>query len=116
MNLMDLFYPAFVPPTSVSTVVHKIGFSSERRYVEPKPHPKRVKDPDAPNASEDKALKILKRKAVPMTSSELAPLMKMTHNHAGILLTSLFKKGKLSRVKFQKPGTRYYRYTVADES
>lgn len=115
MNLMDLFYPVFTPPPEIGSTVHRIGFSSERRYVEPKVHPRKAKNPDLPNASEEKALKILKRKGVPMTSHELAPLIKMTQNHAGILLTSLFKKGKLTRQKFHKPGTRYYRYSVKEE-
>lgn len=116
MNLMDLFYPPFTPPKTISKRTHKIGFDGQPRYTPPPKPPKEERDPDTLNPSEEKALKILQRKAKPMTSSELAPLIKMTQNHAGIILTSLYKKGKLKRTKYHKPGTRFYRYILKEKS
>lgn len=60
-------------------------------------------------------MKILKRKDRPMTSMELEQLTGMTRNHCGIILTALFNKGYLNRVKCHKPGTRFYKYMVKNE-
>lgn len=116
MNLMDLFYPPFVPPKSTGKITHKIGFYGQPRYKAPAKPPKEERDPDRLTSTEEKAYNILWRKAKPMTSVELAPFMKMTQNHCGILLTSLYRKGKLNRVLYKKPGTRFYRYTVKDDN
>lgn len=113
--LMEMFYPRFQPPKSMGTIKHKIGFSGQPRYTAPSRPPKEERDPDRLTPSEDKAFNILWRKDKPMTSRELAPFMKMTDNHCGILLTSLYKKGKLNRVKYTKPGTRFFRYTVKED-
>lgn len=115
MNLMDLFYPPFVPPKVIRKFTHKIGFEGQPRYVAPKKPPKEERDPDALTPSEEKAYHVLWRKGVPMSSFELAPLIEMSRNHAGVILASLHKKGKLSRVQYRKPGIRFFRYTVKEE-
>lgn len=113
--LMDMFYSRPMLPEGKGRV-HRSAFAGEPRFIETKKHERKRKDPDAMTATEEKAYNILWRKQKPMTSVELAPLMKMTKNHCGILLTSLYRKGKLNRVQYKKPGTRYYRYTVKEES
>ena len=115
--LMEMFYPRFQPPKETGHRVHRSAFAGLPRFIEPKkPHGRPKRDENALCPSEERAYNILWRKGKAMTSNELAPLMKMTTNHCGILLTSLYKKGKLSRVKYSKPGTRFYRYTVKEES
>lgn len=116
MELMNMFYPPFVAPKVIRSIIHRAGFSGHSPYVPPLKNEREKADPNAPTKTELKALSVMRKKSKPMTSVSLAPLMGMTRNHCGILLGALFKKGLVTRVKQTKPGTRYYVYSVKDQA
>ena len=111
MTLTEILFGSYTPP-AIPGRVHRSGISGPR-YVPPKPRAPRVNF--GQNTSEQVILGILKREDRPLTSMELEPMTGMTRNHCGIILTSLFKKGYVKRVKCFKPGTRFYKYMVKDE-
>ena len=115
MNLMELFYPPFTPPPEISHRVHRSLFAGEPRFIEPKHKSKPRKDPNELTASEALALKIMRQQEAPITTGDFGLLINMTQNHAGILLTTLYRKGYLNRTKHRKPGTSFYKYIVKEE-
>ena len=116
MTLQEMLYGTFTPPPEIGHRVHRSLFAGEPRFIEPKRKDKPARDPNAMTASEELALKIMRRQKAPITTVEFGPLLKMSKNHAGILLTSLYRKGYLSRTQHRKPGTRYYKYSVKEQS
>lgn len=111
-TLQTILFGDFTPPPQISSRVHRIGFAGKFGYVPPKPRAK--VDRSDPNPSEVRVLKAVKAAGVPVTSGDIALKVKMTQNHCGIVLGRLFNQGLVKRTKHTKPGTRFYRYTIAE--
>ncbi len=110
MTLQQILSGTFVPPTATKTRVHRCGFDDMPKYVEPPPRAQR--DAGALNIAERLVLKEAVKLGEPVTSPEMAALTNMAQSYCSILLSSLYKKGRMTRTAHKKPGTRFYSYTV----
>lgn len=120
MTLQEILYGAFEPPKAIKTTTHRIGFAGSSRYIAPS-NPvtirkmERKKNPSALNPSEERLLKLLKQQVKPVSAVDLEKKLPWTRNHCSIILTAVFKKGFLNRVRISRNGTRLFLYTVKKE-
>ena len=109
-------------PDAPITRTHRIGVYSsgykrtdkdEERLAQQKIKP--VKDPNALKASERRILQIVQcNKGV--TGVDVAQKTKWTQNHCSMILTALFRRGLIKRVKRTAPNIRFYEYFKNDSA
>lgn len=103
-----------VLPDAPVSYSNRVGLNgSNCRYIAPKkPVKPENKEINANNAtmSESVVLKIINKSDKPISANEMAKKTKWTRNHCSILMGSLFKKGKIRRLKEYGHGTRWYIY------
>ena len=98
-------------PDAPITRTHRIGVRDPRfaRKEEPVRPPKPVKDPNKLKASERRILQIVQcNKGV--TCVDVSKKTKWTLNHCSMILTALFRRGLIKRVKRTAPNIRFYVY------
>jgi hypothetical protein len=118
MNLTELFYGKFVPPTVAKVRKHKVGLLDGNRYKPPKKVQKimQAKSPeDLLTPAAKKMLKILRQQKDYISCLDMELKCGYTRNHCNIILCSLYKAGFASRIKKTKPGTRYYIYKAKEQ-
>ena len=116
--LQSILFGTFVPPKEVAVRPHRIGLTSVlHRYKEPKKAVRSLqgKKTDGLNLSEKLVLATLKKQKAHASSCDIAPLVKMTRNHCGILLAALFKHDLVTRYKIKHGKTRMYVYAAKDK-
>ena len=109
-------------PDAPITRTHRIGVYSsgykrtdkdQERLAQQKVKP--VKDPNALKASERRILQIVQcNKGV--TGVDVAQKTKWTSNHCSMILTMLFTRGLIKRVKRTAPNIRFYEYFKNDSA
>ena len=107
-------------PDAPITRTHRIGVYSsgykrtdkdQERLAQQKVKP--AKDPNALKASERRIVQIVQcNKGV--TGVDVAQKTKWTSNHCSMILTVLFKRGLIKRVKRTAPNIRFYEYSKND--
>ena len=109
-------------PNAPITRTHRIGVYSsgykrtdkdEERLAQQKVQP--VKDPNKLKDSEKRVLQIVQcNKGV--TGVDVAKKTKWTSNHCSMILTTLFKRGLIKRVKRTAPNIRFFVYYRHDSA
>ena len=107
-------------PDAPTTRQHRIGVYSsgykrtskdEERLAQKKIKP--VKDPNALKPSERRILQIIKCNNG-LTGIDVASKTKWTANHCSMILTTLYRRGLIKRVKRTAPNIRFYVYFKND--
>lgn len=112
MTLQEILFGTYTPPCTPSRV-HRIGFAGSERY-KPIVDQRKFKTPEGLNRAELAMYERLKKQVRCVSADHMGKKMKMTRNHAGMLLGSLFKMGKATRYKVSANGTRFYMYQAKD--
>jgi predicted transcriptional regulator len=112
MLLQTILFGDFVPPMEVSSRKHFIGFEGGKKYV-PNPDQRR-KQISGMSAGLWKCYDCLRKQKKHVSAVEMGKKMKVTTNHAGLLLSQLHKLGKAVRYKVSANGTRYYMYLAKE--
>ena len=112
MVLQEILFGTYTPPNTPSRV-HRIGFAGSDRYKQVIDK-RKFKTPDGMNRAQLDMYKRLKKQVRYVSADDMGKKMKMTRNHAGMLLGSLFKMGKVNRYKVSANGTRFYMYQAKD--
>ena len=109
-------------PDAPITRTHRIGVYSsgykrtdkdEERLAQQKA--KTVKDPNKLKASERRILQIVQCNNG-VTGVDVAQKTKWTQNHCSMILTALFRRGLIKRVKRTAPNIRFYEYFKNDSA
>ena len=109
-------------PNAPITRTHRIGVYSsgykrtnkdEERLAQQKAKP--VKDPNKLKASERRILQIVQCNTG-VTGTDVAQKTKWTQNHCSMILTALFRRGLIKRVKRTAPNIRFYEYFKNDSA
>ena len=109
-------------PDAPITRTHRIGVYSsgykrtdkdEERLAQQKAKP--VKDPNKLKASERRILQIVQCNNG-VTGVDVAQKTKWTQNHCSMILTALFRRGLIKRVKRTAPNIRFYEYFKNDSA
>ena len=109
-------------PDAPITRTHRIGVYSsgykrtdkdEERLAQQKT--KTVKDPNKLKASERRILQIVQCNNG-VTGTDVAQKTKWTQNHCSMILTALFRRGLIKRVKRTAPNIRFYEYFKNDSA
>lgn len=109
-------------PDAPITRTHRIGVYSsgykrtdkdEERLAQQKA--KTVKDPNKFKASEWRILQIVQCNNG-VTGTDVAQKTKWTQNHCSMILTALFRRGLIKRVKRTAPNIRFYEYFKNDSA
>jgi len=109
-------------PNAPITRTHRIGVYSsgykrtdkdEERLAQQKAKP--VKDPNKLKASERRILQIVQCNNG-VTGTDVAQKTKWTQNHCSMILTALFRRGLIKRVKRTAPNIRFYEYFKNDSA
>ena len=109
-------------PNAPITRTHRIGVYSsgykrtdkdEERLAQQKA--KTVKDPNKLKASERRILQIVQCNNG-VTGTDVAQKTKWTQNHCSMILTALFRRGLIKRVKRTAPNIRFYEYFKNDSA
>ena len=109
-------------PDAPITRTHRIGVYSsgykrtdkdQERLAQQKVKP--VKDPNALKASERRILQIVQCNNG-VTGTDVAQKTKWTQNHCSMILTALFRRGLIKRVKRTAPNIRFYEYFKNDSA
>lgn len=109
-------------PDAPITRTHRIGVYSsgykrtdkdEERLAQQKA--KTVKDPNKLKASERRILQIVQCNNG-VTGTDVAQKTKWTQNHCSMILTALFRRGLIKRVKRTAPNIRFYEYFKNDSA
>ena len=109
-------------PDAPITRTHRIGVYSsgykrtdkdEERLAQQKA--KTVKDPNKLKASERRILQIVQCNNG-VTGIDVAQKTKWTQNHCSMILTALFRRGLIKRVKRTAPNIRFYEYFKNDSA
>ena len=107
-------------PDAPVTRQHRIGVYSsgykrtnkdEERLAQQKAKP--VKDPNKLKASERRILQIVQCNNG-VTGTDVAQKTKWTQNHCSMILTALFRRGLIKRVKRTAPNICFYEYFKND--
>ena len=104
-------------PDALVTRSYRIGIRDPRfvRKEEPIKPAKPVKDPSKLKDSEKRVLQIVNcNKGV--TGIDVAKKTKWTSNHCSMILTALFRRGLIKRVKRTAPNIRFYEYFKNDSA
>ena len=109
-------------PDAPITRTHRIGVYSsgykrtdkdEERLAQQKAKP--VKDPNQLKSSERRILQIVQCNNG-VTGVDVAQKTKWTQNHCSMILTALFRRGLIKRVKRTAPNIRFYEYFKNDSA
>ena len=109
-------------PDAPITRTHRIGVYSsgykrtdkdEERLAQQKA--KTVKDPNNLKASEWRILQIVQCNNG-VTGTDVAQKTNWTQNHCSMILTALFRRGLIKRVKRTAPNIRFYEYFKNDSA
>ena len=109
-------------PDAPITRTHRIGVYSsgykrtdknEERLAQQKA--KTVKDPNKLKPSERRILQIVQCNNG-VTGVDVAQKTKWTQNHCSMILTALFRRGLIKRVKRTAPNIRFYEYFKNDSA
>ena len=109
-------------PNAPITRTHRIGVYSsgykrtdkdEERLAQQKAKP--VKDPNKLKASERRILQIVQCNNG-VTGTDVAQKTKWTQSHCSMILTALFRRGLIKRVKRTAPNIRFYEYFKNDSA
>ena len=109
-------------PNAPITRTHRIGVYSsgykrtnkdEERLAQQKAKP--VKDPNKLRPSERRILQIVQCNNG-VTGTDVAQKTKWTQNHCSMILTALFRRGLIKRVKRTAPNIRFYEYFKNDSA
>ena len=109
-------------PDAPITRTHRIGVYSsgykrtdkdEERLAQQKAKP--IKDPNKLKASERRILQIVQCNNG-VTGTDVAQKTKWTQNHCSMILTALFRRGLIKRVKRTAPNIRFYEYFKNDSA
>lgn len=112
MTLQEILFGTYTPPCTPSRV-HRIGFAGYERYKQVIDK-RKFKTSEGLNRAELAMYERLKKQVRYVSADHMGKKMKMTRNHAGMLLGSLFKMGKATRHKVSANGTRFYMYQAKD--
>lgn len=88
---------------------------SNQQVTAPVKPAKPVKEPDALKASERRILQIVNCNNG-VTGIRVAEKTGWTSNHCSMILTTLFKRGLIKRVKRTAPNIRFYEYFKSDSA
>ena len=94
--------------------VHRIGFENGYRYTPPTQPNKR--DRDGLTRAQAEMYARLKHQIREVSAVDMGKKLKITTNHAGMLLGELFKQGLVIRRRVTANGTRYFMYQVKDKT
>ena len=108
MQLQEVLFGSWTQPVESGSRIHRIGFNSIPRYIEP---PKRIYKEKSKPASEIMLENIMKKLKEPMTPMQICVMTPWTRNHCGMLLCKLWKDGKLKRLKIKVDNSRTYLYS-----
>ena len=103
-------------PDAPTTRQHRIGvYSSEFQRddkAEERLKQQKIAKPKDPNVLKDSEKLILKivNRSEGLTGVDVSKKTKWTANHCSMLLTSLFRRGLITRTKQKESGTRWYVY------
>lgn len=104
-------------PDAPTTRHHRIGvyssgyqrnYKEEERLAQQKAA-KPIKDPNVLKDSEKIILKIV-TKGEGLTGVDVSKKTRWTANHCSMILTALFRRGLITRIKQKDAGTRWYVY------
>lgn len=112
MTLQEILFGTYTPPCT-SSRVHRIGFAGSERYRQVIDQ-RKFKTADGMNRAQLTMYERLKKQVRYVSADDMGRKMKMTRNHAGMLLGQLFKQGKATRYKVSANGTRLYMYQAKD--
>lgn len=117
MILQEILFGTFTPPQANRSMVHRIGFASEKRYTAPQKVRiyQKVVSKETLMGSRKRIYEMIKRAKDYISSNDLGKKANYTRNHCSIICTSLFKLGLVERKLIRENGTRYYLYKVKDE-
>lgn len=115
MNLTELFYGVFVPPTEYKTRRHNFGLTGGSGYVPPKK--KLSERTDLPPeerlaGSYKKIYAVVKAQKKPICSADMEKKVPWSRNHCSIILMGLWKRKMISRYKVTRQGTAVYMYFI----
>ena len=113
MTLQEILFGTFVPPENTKSKIHRIGFDHENQYT-PKVDGRKFQHSSGLNKAQLTMLERLKHQVREVTAVDMGKKLKITTNHAGILLGELFKLGKVTRKRVCGNGTRYFMYKVKE--
>jgi len=112
MTLQEILFGTWTPPEHTSSKVHLVGLSGCQRY-----QPvidKRIQKIEGMNRAQYTMYERLKKQIREVSAVDMGKKMKITTNHAGILLGELFKLGKVTRRRVSGNGTRFFMYKVKE--
>ena len=114
MMLQTILFGTWMPPENTKTRRHVCGLTGGKPY---KPVvDMRLCKTDGMNRAQLAMYERLQRQIREVSAVDMGKKMKITTNHAGILLGELFKLGKVERRKVAGNGTRYFMYKVKDSN
>lgn len=114
MKLQEILYGTFEPPKTIKTIKHLVGLDNGKPYIEN--IDKRKQQINGMNPAQNAMYERLKKQVRKVSAADMGKKMRITTNHAGILLGELFKLGKVDRSKQTGNGTRFYVYEVKSDS
>ena len=113
MTLQEILYGTWLPPESVKTRRHVCGLTGGSRY-KTTINMRRIKT-EGMNNAQLLMYERLQKQIRPVSAADMGKKLKITTNHAGILLGELFKLGKVKRIKTSGNGTRFFLYSTKDK-
>ena len=115
MTLQEILFGKWTPPEQTANrITHRVGLCGGNRY-EPVVD-KRTQRVEGMNRAQLAMYDRLKHQIREVSAVDMAKKLKITTNHAGILLGELFKLGKVTRRRVAGNGTRYFMYTAKESN
>lgn len=112
MTLQEILFGTWMPPEHTNSKIHLVGISGGQRY---KPViDKRTQKIEGMNRAQNAMFERLKKQIREVSAADMGKKMKITTNHAGILLGELFKLGKVTRRRVSGNGTRFFMYKIKE--
>lgn len=112
MTLQEILYGTFKPPCNTPSRLHRIGFEECNRYVPVVDMRKPMVD--GMNKAQLTMYNRLKHQIKRVTAVEMAKKMRVTTNHARVVLGELFKLGKVERSKITVDRKFCYVYKIKE--
>ena len=106
-----LGYPLHVPDAPI-TNRHRIGFHNQPKYIPPKERQR--KPQDRTTERQCRVWAVLIKQKEPVCAADLCAKVGYTRNHCSIVLTELFRSGKVNRIAQRVGKTRSFFYTVKE--
>lgn len=86
------------------------------KYREPRKRDYNAKKPGGHPITHGECLKVLAKFPNGATSCDISQKTKYTRNHCGIILTALWKRGVVRRVREMSGNVRFYRYFIKEKA